>query len=140
MSYRVKSAKKVKEQLMGGRPNTSRRLQPRTAHMTVFDLRETARQHCERAVRVVVACLDSKDERIRLTAAALLMERGYGKPEMKADVSTTHAFVVAPEVLPQDIWLACRGNPQLLDLSKTPDTKVTLDSKVSDEPEPTKLN
>ena len=40
----------------------SRRLQPKTAHMIVFDLREAARKHCPKAIAVVAKCLDSEDE------------------------------------------------------------------------------
>jgi hypothetical protein len=110
------------------------------SHEEAFDLREQARRWCPRALEVVAQALDSADEKVRLVAAEIMLSRGFGKPEVRADVNTRHAFVVAPEVLPRDVWLACRGNPQLLDLSKTPDAAPTLDSKVSDEPDPTKLN
>jgi hypothetical protein len=53
-----------------------------------------------------------------------------------------HKFVVAPEVMDQETWLARRGQPLQLPRPQDvcPDAPVTLDSKPSDEPDPTKLN
>jgi hypothetical protein len=47
-----------------------------------------AREHTDKAVEVLAAALDSKDERVRVTAAEKLLDRGYGKPlTMTADVT-----------------------------------------------------
>jgi hypothetical protein len=47
-----------------------------------------AREHTDKAIEVLAAGLDSEDERIRLTAAEKLLDRGYGKPvTMTADVT-----------------------------------------------------
>jgi hypothetical protein len=45
--------------------------------MIVFDLREAARKHCPKAIAVVAKCLDSADEKVRLMAANIMLERGY---------------------------------------------------------------
>lgn len=47
-----------------------------------------ARQHTDKAIEVLANALDSHDERVRVTAAEKLLDRGYGKPlTMTADVS-----------------------------------------------------
>lgn len=47
-----------------------------------------ARQHTDKAIEVLAKALDSKDERVRVTAAEKLLDRGYGKPlTMTADVT-----------------------------------------------------
>ena len=112
---------------LNGRPK-------RADTMVIFDLREAARKHCPKAIEVVAKCMDHKDPRVRLTAAALMLERGYGKPELKTDVTAMHAFAVVPQVMTQEEWLRTRGQPQLL----SPDAPTTLDLKPA-EPED-KLN
>jgi HEAT repeat protein len=48
-----------------------------------------AREHKDRAIEVLAAALDSEDERVRITAAEKLLDRGYGKPvTMTADVTS----------------------------------------------------
>jgi hypothetical protein len=106
---------------MGGRPNMSRRLQPMTAHMIVFDLREAARKHCPKALEVIAGCLDHKDAKVRLLAANIMLERGYGKPEQKGDSTAVHKFAVVPEVMEQAEWLERRGQPKRLALLPPPD-------------------
>jgi hypothetical protein len=47
-----------------------------------------ARQHAERAIRTLVACLDDADARVRLDAAKQILDRGIGKPvAMTAEVT-----------------------------------------------------
>ncbi len=47
-----------------------------------------AREHTDKAVEVLAKALDSPDERVRVTAAEKLLDRGYGKPlTMTADVT-----------------------------------------------------
>jgi hypothetical protein len=101
--------------------------------MIVFDLREAARKHCPKAIEVVAKCLDHKDAKVRLLAANIMLERGYGKPEVKADLTATHKFCIAPETLPVEEWLATKGQgygrPPLLVGKATPlppDAPVTL--------------
>jgi hypothetical protein len=89
-----------------GVPNTSRRLLATTAHEEAFNLRECARRWCPEALDVVVKCLKSQDEKVRLMAATILFERSYGKPELHASVATTHAFIVAPAALSEQDWTA----------------------------------
>jgi hypothetical protein len=91
-----------------GKPGSASRL----TQMVKFDLREAARRYCPKALEVIAGCLDSADEKVRLMAANIMLERGYGKPEVKADLEVAHRFVEAPEVMPQDEWLKHRGQPQ----------------------------
>jgi hypothetical protein len=70
------------------------------------------RAHCEEAIEVIAECMRHKDARVRLLAASIMLERGYGKPEQKSDASVTHKFALVPEVMPKDEWLKYRGQPQ----------------------------
>jgi hypothetical protein len=58
----------------------------------------------------VIAQSLTKDERVRLMAATIMLERGFGKAEQKADVAVPHQFVKAPQVMEQAEWLARRGD------------------------------
>ena len=47
-----------------------------------------AREHTDKALDVLVAALDDKDSKVRITAAKEIIDRGFGKPvTMTADVS-----------------------------------------------------
>jgi hypothetical protein len=39
-----------------------------------------ARQHAEKAIRTLVACLDDDDARVRLDAAKQILDRGSASP------------------------------------------------------------
>jgi hypothetical protein len=86
----------------------------RLDRMVVFDLRQAARKHCPEAIQVIAAALKHKDARVRLIAADLMLSRGYGKPEVMAEVIHNHKFAQVPEVMSKSDWLACRGDPELL--------------------------
>jgi hypothetical protein len=112
------------------------------SQMVRFNLKMAAREHCERAVQVVAECLEHKDARIRLMAAEIMLERGYGRPEQRADVDVVHQFAVVPQVLDRETWLRTRGQGLLSDGTVPPrplDAVVTLDRTPTDEP-PDKLN
>jgi hypothetical protein len=94
-----------------GNPDGKQRLN----RMVVFDLRQAARRHCPEALEVIAEGMRHKDARVRLIAAAIMLERGYGKPEQKSDAAVVHRFVQAPEVMDQAKWLARRGQPALAD-------------------------
>ena len=51
------------------------------------DVKEATRAACPKAVAVPVALLDSKKELVRMDAAKILLERGYGKPVQMQDIS-----------------------------------------------------
>jgi hypothetical protein len=61
------------------------------------------------AVETLVRCMRSDDERTAMLASEILLSRGWGKPEISAEVTTVHRFVEAPQVLNQEEWLATRG-------------------------------
>jgi hypothetical protein len=84
----------------------------RLAQMVRFDLKQAARAHCEEALEVIARCMRSDDERVRLMAANIMLERGYGKPEQKTDAEVVHRFALVPEVMEKDEWLKHRGQPQ----------------------------
>src|SRR3990167_4978381 len=52
----------------GGRPKQS------------IHFAELAREHTKRALDILVACLDSQNEKNRIQAASIIIERGWGKP------------------------------------------------------------
>jgi hypothetical protein len=66
---------------------------------------------CPEAAEVVKRCLKSEDDKIALAAAQIAFERGYGRPEMHADVDVNYRFVIAPQTMGLDEWLACKGQP-----------------------------
>ena len=53
------------------------------------DVKEAIRAACPKAVAVLVELLDDKKSIIRLEAAKILLERGYGKPEAMSKVELT---------------------------------------------------
>jgi hypothetical protein len=40
-----------------------------------------------------------------------MLERGYGKPELHADIKVSHKFVIAPQTMAIDAWLDSKGQP-----------------------------
>jgi hypothetical protein len=42
----------------------------------------------------------------RLRAAQILLERGYGRPEVQVEVDVSHKFAVVPAVMSKEDWLA----------------------------------
>jgi hypothetical protein len=50
----------------------------------------SARAHCPEALEVIAAAMRHKDARVRITAVAMMLERGYGKPEQKSDAEVVH--------------------------------------------------
>jgi hypothetical protein len=82
------------------------------SQMVRFNLKQAAREHCEEALQVIAGCMRDKDARVRLMAAEIMLERGYGKPEQKSDVDVVHRFALVPEVMEKDEWLKHRGQPQ----------------------------
>lgn len=55
------------------------------------DVKEAIRAACPKAVAVLVALLDSRKELVRMDAAKILLERGYGKPMQMQDISVDMA-------------------------------------------------
>jgi hypothetical protein len=84
------------------------------ARTVLFDLKQAARSHCERAIQVIAEAMESADEKVAVTAAAIMLDRGYGKPEQKADVAVVHKFAVVPQVMEKAEWLANKGQPKAL--------------------------
>ena len=82
--------------------------------MVIWNLREAARRHCEEALEVVASSLKSKSEKVRLLAAQIMLDRGYGKAREMVDVNVSHAFAEVPQVMELSQWLETRGQPQLL--------------------------
>ena len=49
-------------------------------------LRDAARAHTEAALQVIVASLGDDDAKVRLKAAEIILDRGYGKPAQSVTV------------------------------------------------------
>jgi hypothetical protein len=79
--------------------------------VVLWDLKQQMRELCPKARDVVARCLDSEDERVALLAAQIAFERGYGKPEVHADVSLTCHFAEVPQTMELGEWLANKGQP-----------------------------
>jgi hypothetical protein len=98
-----------------GSPTVFRRRPPdqRPAVVT-WDLKQAARAMCPEALEFIYQTMrDAEVNRdTRLRAAQLLLERGFGRPEVTAEVDVQHRFCVAPDVMPVDLWLSRRGQPE----------------------------
>lgn len=86
----------------------------------LFDIKQVARGLCEEAMERLAMHMRSDDERVSLAATIAVIERAYGKPEVRADATVTHKFALVPEVMAKDAWLKHRGQPQ----PKTVDLKA----------------
>jgi hypothetical protein len=97
------------------------------SQMVVYDLKQAARKYAPEALEVIARCMRDKDARVRLMAANIMLERGYGKPQQQVDAEVVHKFARVPEVMEQSEWLARRGRPLLThDAKLTPDAPTTL--------------
>jgi hypothetical protein len=71
------------------------------------ELQALAREYTAEAVeRVAELMRSAADEHVRLKAAGMLFDRGWGRAEITADLNVSHAFVVAPEVMTEADWVA----------------------------------
>ena len=61
---------------------------------------------------LIARCMRSEDERAAVMAANVMLERGYGKAEQHSDVEINHRFVIAPQTMSLDRWLANKGQPE----------------------------
>jgi len=82
-------------------------------------LKEMARERTERALKVLDEALDSKDERVRISAANALLDRGWGKPasvdeaEILRATMTAHMEELSDEALAA---IAARGGKKVPDV------------------------
>ena len=65
----------------------------------MYDLKQAMRALCPEAAEVVKRCLGSADDKIALAAAQIAFERGFGRPELHADIEVNHRFVIAPQTM-----------------------------------------
>ena len=110
--------------------------------IVLWDLKMEMRRLCPSAAKVVERCLKSEDDKIALAAAEIAFERGFGRPELHADVDVNYRFVIAPQTMGLDEWLACKGQPapnRWLERQAQPkastqaqDTKATLVERAND--------
>jgi hypothetical protein len=79
----------------------------------LWDLTQAARAKCPEALEFVYETMRDTDESrdVRLKAASILLERGYGKAKEMLDVSMTHSFAEVPQVMGLNEWLARKGQP-----------------------------
>jgi hypothetical protein len=80
----------------------------------MWDLKQAARSHSEEGMQILLQCMRDRkaDWNTRLKAIELLWERGYGRPEQHGDVNVSHRFVIAPNTMAIDEWLANKGQPK----------------------------
>ena len=57
-------------------------------------MRARAQEHAEKAIAVLVAALESPDEKVRLDAANKLLDRGFGKPEKEIEAGDGAQMIV----------------------------------------------
>lgn len=100
-------------------PNGNRRMDP----VVRFNLQQAARSHCEESLKVVAACLKSDDERVRLMAATIMFERGFGKAPVTAAVNVQHKFAVVPQTMDKASWLERGGAPEGTPVYRPPAAK-----------------
>ena len=115
--------------------------------VVIWDLKMAARKHCPKALQRIAECLDDEDKKVRLMAAQIMLERGYGRPEQHVDAEVTHNFCVAPDTMPLDQWLARKGQPvgasgdEWLEKHQQSKPARTIDLKAEEPPDdPSKLN
>jgi hypothetical protein len=79
--------------------------------VVVWDLKQAARSMCKEALLFIQATMRNEaiNHDTRLRAAQILLERGYGRPEVQVEVDMTHKFAVVPAVLSREEWLATKG-------------------------------
>ena len=85
--------------------------------VVLFDIKQVARGLCEEAMERLAMHMRSDDERVSLAATIAIIERAYGRPEVRADATVTHKFAVVPEVMEKEAWLARKGQPEPKTLS-----------------------
>jgi|SRR6516162_5536500 hypothetical protein len=85
----------------------------RLDQMVIYDLRQAARRNTPEAFQFIVATMrnEDADDRVRLAAAEIILERAYGKPQQQAQIDVQHRFVVAPNTMELEQWLANKGQP-----------------------------
>jgi hypothetical protein len=129
--------------------NPAGRPPSRLSQMERFDLREAARRLCPKALQRAEERLDSKDERVVLAAAELILSYGFGKPQVAVELNANHAFVIAPNTMEIDTWLQQKGQPspdskslaqqrkaEALPAAATGDAPQTIDLNAEPEPRP----
>ena len=95
----------------------------RDVAIVLYDIRNAARGFGEEAPMTLVKHMRSDEPRASIAAAVAILDRGFGKPEQKADIELTHRFVVAPEVMDKAAWLTTKGDARQLAAPK-PDEKL----------------
>jgi len=110
--------------------------------VVIWDLKMAARKHCPKALQRIAECLDDEDKKVRLMAAQIMLERGYGKPEQHVDAEVTHNFCIAPDTMPLGAWLERKGQPAgaagdewLAQQQSKPPTTIDLEAEKQPEPE-----
>ena len=80
-----------------------------------------------------------EDTRNRLTAAALILDRGYGKPKEHVTADVVHRFAEVPEVMEREAWLRTRGGmlPDVIEAKAIPAPEP---AKADPPPKDRKLN
>jgi HEAT repeat protein len=59
-------------------------------------VRDLAREHTEKCIEKLAECLEDKDRSIRIQAAKVLLERGWGRPEQAIHLSGADGGALFP--------------------------------------------
>ena len=73
---------------------------------SLTDIRSEARKHTKRAIEVlggILACENSTDD-ARIKAAAVLLDRGWGKPQVHIEIDETIHHVITDETMDVGDW------------------------------------
>jgi hypothetical protein len=81
---------------------------------TPTEIASLARQHCPRAIQVLQGIMDNPRSapQARIAAATALLNRGWGMPQITAEMETTVRYVIeAPAQLTGEEWEKEYGTP-----------------------------
>jgi hypothetical protein len=101
---------------------------------TARDIQELARVHGPAAIATLAQALKSRNERVRVAAAAILLDRAYGKPvqAITTDPATSAVgmHLLAAKLVSQEILVRMEHNqpPPVIDATaEKPNGKVPVD-------------
>ena len=89
------------------------------------DIAALAREHGPRCIQVVASLLDDPDSRVRVSAATVLLDRGFGRPNQNVTATgdgTLTLHLLAAQTIGREL-LERAGGGTLIDGQISPDTQ-----------------
>ena len=65
----------------------------------IYEVEKLAQKHAKRAIEVMVELLEDDNPKVRLHAASVLLDRGFGKPRQRTDTNVDVTIDVAQQHL-----------------------------------------